>query len=71
MIDHIEYGKLLACIGSEWKPKNRPNDVPWKVTDAALSHYGLWIVQLTKYQGGRNSPALMTTKKLMQNFTRL
>lgn len=53
-------------IGSNWRPKK--GGLPWKLTDIFHSEMGRIAVQLEKYQGGRNSPAIITTKKLKQNF---
>lgn len=56
----------MVTIGSSWRPKK--GGLPWKLTDIFRSEMGRTAVQLEKYQGGRNSPAILTTKKLKQNF---
>lgn len=56
----------VITIGSSWRPKK--GGLPWKLTDIFHSEMGRTAVQLEKYQGGRNSPAILTTKKLKQNF---
>lgn len=53
-------------IGSEWVPKK--GGLPWKLTDIYHSEMGRTAVQLEKYQGGRNSPAIITTKRLRRFF---
>jgi len=62
---------LSELIGTEWRPKNRDFGNTWKVTDVFFSLHGRTAIQLEKYQGGRNSPAIITTKKLRQNFTQI
>jgi len=61
----------IELMGTEWRPKNREFGNTWKCTDVFYSVNGRSAVQLEKYQGGRNSPAIMTTKKLRQNFTQI
>lgn len=56
----------IITIGSQWVPKK--GGLPWKLTDIFKSEMGRIAVQLEKYQGGRNSPAIITTKKLKENF---
>jgi hypothetical protein len=53
-------------LGTSWTPKK--GGLPWKVTDVFTSHYNCDAVKIEKYQGGRNSPAIITFKKLKQNF---
>lgn len=53
-------------IGSEWVPKK--GGLPWKLTDIYHSEMGRTAVQLEKYQGGRNSPVIITTKRLRRFF---
>jgi hypothetical protein len=53
-------------IGSVWVPKQ--GGLPWKLTDIFHSEMGRTAVQIEKYQGGRNSPAIMTTKRLKARF---
>jgi hypothetical protein len=58
-----------APIGSQWEPKR--GGLPWKVTDIFRSEMGRIAVQLEKYQGGRNSPAIITTNNLKKRFRKL
>ncbi len=55
-------------IGSEWIPKNQKFPTHWKLTDIFHSEMGKTAVQLEKYQGRRNSPAIITTKRLREFF---
>lgn len=55
-------------IGSQWVPKKGRSPLPWKLTDIFHSEMGRTAVQIEKYQGGRNSPAIITTKRLKKNF---
>jgi hypothetical protein len=61
----------FELIGTQWRPKNRQFGNTWKCTDVYHSIGGRVAVQLEKYQGGRNSPAIITTKKLRQNFNQI
>lgn len=54
-------------IGSQWEPK-RGEKLPWRLTDVYHSKFGRTAVQLEKYQGGRNSPTILTTKRLKKFF---
>lgn len=59
----------VAPLNSEWAPRNRPRDA-WKVTGhfVCITRPEI-IIQLQKYQGGRNSPAYVSLHKLRKNFT--
>lgn len=57
-------------VGTSWRPKKPHSTLPWKLTKIFESHDGEQVFRLEKYQGGRNSPALITKKKLLQNFTK-
>jgi hypothetical protein len=56
-----------ALLGTKWIPKNGRSG-HWKVTDIFGSVNGRTAVQIEKYQGGRNSPAIVTTKRLKKFF---
>jgi len=59
-----------SIVGTKWVPKSGQfNNLHWKVTDYFTSVYGRTAVQIEKYQGGRNSPAIITIKRLKKNFT--
>jgi hypothetical protein len=59
-----------APVGSEWAPKNRPKD-SWKVVNHYFSEdRDLGVVELEKYQGGRNSPTYLPLGRLMRYFQR-
>lgn len=55
-------------IGTNWRPKVPHSTLPWKLTKIFIAEDGETVYRLEKYQGGRNSPALLTKKKLLQNF---
>jgi len=55
-------------IDSTWYPKNQQNPLPWKLTKVFTGEDGEQVFRLEKYQGGRNSPALVTRKQLNKNF---
>jgi len=55
-------------ISTSWVPKSQNHPLPWKLTKIFLAEDGEEVYRLEKYQGGRNSPALITKKKLHQNF---
>ena len=57
-------------IGACWCPKATHSNLPWKLTKIFEAQDGEQVFRLEKYQGGRNSPALLTKKKLLQNFTK-
>lgn len=58
-------------VGTKWVPKSGQfKNLHWKVTDYFTSIYGRTAVQIEKYQGGRNSPAIITIKRLKKNFTK-
>lgn len=59
-------------IGSKWIPKKGgPAALYWTLTDIFYSETGRIAVQIEKCCGGRNSPAIITTKKLKKNFKSL
>ena len=58
-------------IGTSWKPKKSDHKLPWKITDVYSPVAGRTAVQLEKYQGGRNSPAIITIKQLNRNFKKV
>lgn len=65
--------RLLAVpstdlLGTSWVPKKNGQNIPWKVTDIFVSINGRTAVQIEKYQGGRNSPSIMTSKRLRRFF---
>ncbi len=55
-------------IGQKWVPKTNISNLHWKLTKVFLAEDGETVYRLEKYQGGRNSPALLTKRKLLQNF---
>lgn len=55
-------------LGTSWRPKATHSNLPWKLTKIFIAEDGETVYRLEKYQGGRNSPALLTKKKLLQNF---
>lgn len=57
-------------VGACWRPKATYSNLPWKLTKIFEAQDGEQVFRLEKYQGGRNSPALLTKKKLLQNFTK-
>ena len=57
-------------VGTSWRPKVTHSNLPWKLTKIFEAQDGEQVFRLEKYQGGRNSPALLTKKKLLQNFTK-
>lgn len=57
-------------VGSCWYPKATHSNLPWKLTKIFEAQDSEQVFRLEKYQGGRNSPALLTKKKLLQNFTK-
>lgn len=59
-----------TLIGTTWLPVKRKSD-HWKVTDVFTTHAGVSGVQITKYQGGRNSPSYISLKQLKKNFTQI
>jgi hypothetical protein len=54
--------------GSTYRPKVSHSNLPWKLTKIFIAEDGEQVYRLEKYQGGRNSPALLTKKKLLRNF---
>lgn len=59
------------AVGDEWEPKKSfGKPLPWKVTKVFESIHGDGerVFQIEKYQGGRNSPALITGNRLHTNF---
>lgn len=69
----IKDRQLLAIpsndlLGTSWIPKTNGQNLPWKVTDIFVSINGKTAVQIEKYQGGRNSPSIITTKRLRRFF---
>ena len=61
-----------APLKSQWRPTRGIHNLPWKVVRhfAATDDNGA-VLQLEKYQGGRNSPAYLTLNRLRANFTRI
>lgn len=57
-----------SLLKSEWIPKKNSGNLSWKVTDVFISYNGTHAVQIEKYQGGQNSPAIITLKKLKSSF---
>lgn len=55
-------------IGSKWRPKNDAFALHWKLTKVFTSEDGEKVYRIEKYQGGRNSPAVLTLRKLKQQF---
>lgn len=55
-------------LGTSWRPKVFHSNLPWKLTKIFIAEDGEIVYRLEKYQGGRNSPALLIKKKLLQNF---
>ena len=62
---------MRDLLGAEWTPKNRTYTEPWKVTKVFKHEDGERIFRLEKIHFGRNSPALVTLKKLKQNFNKI
>ena len=58
----------MVAINTSWRPKVSHSSLPWKLTKIFIAEDGETVYRLEKYQGGRNSPALLTKKKLLQNF---
>lgn len=74
-----EIGELIAnssrllylkkkYLKTKWIPKYGFNPLPWKVTDVFVSLSGKECVEITKYLHGRNSPAVISVKKLKTRF---
>jgi len=59
----------VELLGSNWTPKK--GGLPWKVTDVFASKVGTerTAVQIEKYQGGRNSPQIISVKRLKRFFS--
>lgn len=55
-------------LKSLWVPKNQKFPLSWKLTKIFIAEDGEEVYRLEKYQGGRNSPAILTRNKLFQNF---
>lgn len=64
-------GARKELLGTEWTPKNRKYTEPWKIAKIFQHEDGERIFRLEKIHGGRNSPALVTLKKLKQNFKQI
>ena len=56
-------------LKTNWVPKLKGHNLPWKVTKSFTSPDGESVHRIEKYQGGRNSPALVTEKHLRAHFT--
>lgn len=67
MFAQIEQSKRPK-VCSNWRPKVAHSNLPWRLTKIFVAEDGEQVYRLEKYQGGRNSPALLTKKKLLQNF---
>ena len=64
----------LKYIGTKWVPNvdSGPNPLHWKCTDVFYSATRKVIaLQIEKYQGGRNSPAIITLPRLKRRFNRV
>jgi hypothetical protein len=61
---------LNSLLKTSWRPKQ--GGLPWKVTDIYQSTLrGNYAVMIEKYQGGRNSPAIITLNRLKKNFDKV
>lgn len=54
--------------GDSFTPRKGYAPLPWKVTKVFTAPDGERVFRLEKYQGGRNSPGLLTGKQLWKNF---
>ncbi len=55
-------------LKTKWTPKK--GELHWIVTKVFTSDDGEQVFRIEKYQGGRNSPALITMKKLKEQFVK-
>jgi hypothetical protein len=62
--------KIEGLLKTSWIPKQ--GGLPWKITDIYQSTtQGNYAVMIEKYQGGRNSPAIITVNRLKKNFVKV
>lgn len=68
----LEKLQTQAPLHSCWLPAKGDHKLHWKVVRhfAATDDNGA-VLQLEKYQGGRNSPAYLTLNRLLAHFRRI
>lgn len=60
---------MNISVGSKWVPVKGVNNLHWTVTKQFTAEDGESVYRIEKIYGGRNSPGLITGKRLKANFT--